>query len=41
MLAAVENNGLILEYASLKLTDNFDICLAAVENNGLALKLAS
>lgn len=41
VLAAVNNNGHALEYASEKLRDNHNMVLAAVNNNGGALKFAS
>ena len=38
---AVEQNGLLLKYASKKLQDDYDIVLKAVQQNGVALEFAS
>jgi len=41
VFAAVMRNGLLLQYASEDIQNNFDIVLAAVKQNGWALKYAS
>ena len=40
-LVAVKRNGLVLDYCSKELKDDFDIVLAAVSNNGVSIKYAS